>query len=111
MDPALAIVDRVLPKLEEQVGYRQAWRNALGARAYILNFKADHAAALAINERLVADYATDPQSPKFDHAVILSNRSEEHTSALQSLMRLSYAVFCLKTKKKKIRQICCSNNK
>src|SRR3546814_8829926 len=28
-------------------------------------------------------------------------RSEEHTSALQSLMRLSYAVFCLKKKKKK----------
>src|SRR3546814_6893666 len=28
-------------------------------------------------------------------------RSEEHTSELQSLMRLSYAVFSLKTKKKK----------
>src|SRR3546814_8129591 len=28
-------------------------------------------------------------------------RSEEHTSALQSLMRISYAVFCLKKKKKK----------
>src|SRR3546814_7568879 len=28
-------------------------------------------------------------------------RSEEHTSELQSLMRISYAVFCLKTKKKK----------
>src|SRR3546814_10266914 len=27
------------------------------------------------------------------------NRSEEHTSALQSLMRISYAVFCLKKKK------------
>src|SRR3546814_8880747 len=27
-------------------------------------------------------------------------RSEEHTSALQSLMRISYAVFCLKKKKK-----------
>src|SRR3546814_5812854 len=26
-------------------------------------------------------------------------RSEEHTSALQSLMRISYAVFCLKNKK------------
>src|SRR3546814_2137989 len=26
------------------------------------------------------------------------NRSEEHTSALQSLMRISYAVFCLKKK-------------
>src|SRR3546814_3665119 len=28
-------------------------------------------------------------------------RSEEHTSELQSLMRISYAVFCLKTKKNK----------
>src|SRR3546814_4506097 len=27
-------------------------------------------------------------------------RSEEHTSELQSLMRISYAVFCLKTKKR-----------
>src|SRR3546814_2942706 len=30
-----------------------------------------------------------------------SNRSEEHTSELQSLMRISYAVFCLKKKTKK----------
>src|SRR3546814_6002092 len=29
------------------------------------------------------------------------NRSEEHTSELQSLMRISYAVFCLKQKKNK----------
>src|SRR3546814_1768921 len=29
----------------------------------------------------------------------LVNRSEEHTSELQSLMRISYAVFCLKKKK------------
>src|SRR3546814_8621896 len=29
----------------------------------------------------------------------LSRRSEEHTSELQSLMRISYAVFCLKQKK------------
>src|SRR3546814_1936060 len=28
------------------------------------------------------------------------DRSEEHTSELQSLMRISYAVFCLKKKKK-----------
>src|SRR3546814_7689742 len=28
-------------------------------------------------------------------------RSEEHTSELQSLMRISYAVFCLKKKRKK----------
>src|SRR3546814_10748961 len=31
-------------------------------------------------------------------------RSEEHTSELQSLMRISYAVFCLKKKKKKKQQ-------
>src|SRR3546814_3216405 len=32
-------------------------------------------------------------------------RSEEHTSELQSLMRISYAVFCLKKKKKKYKCI------
>src|SRR3546814_12899456 len=31
-------------------------------------------------------------------------RSEEHTSELQSLMRISYAVFCLKKKKKQKKQ-------
>src|SRR3546814_6066498 len=31
----------------------------------------------------------------------VNQRSEEHTSELQSLMRISYAVFCLKKKKKK----------
>src|SRR3546814_6598076 len=31
----------------------------------------------------------------------LFGRSEEHTSELQSLMRISYAVFCLKKKKNK----------
>src|SRR3546814_9790825 len=30
---------------------------------------------------------------------LLTHRSEEHTSELQSLMRISYAVFCLKKKK------------
>src|SRR3546814_5067480 len=33
-------------------------------------------------------------------------RSEEHTSELQSLMRISYAVFCLKKKKKKKNDKC-----
>src|SRR3546814_4386075 len=33
----------------------------------------------------------------------LGRRSEEHTSELQSLMRISYAVFCLKKKKQKAR--------
>src|SRR3546814_10680108 len=41
--------------------------------------------------------------PGFSSATVRSNcwsvRSEEHTSELQSLMRISYAVFCLKTQK------------
>src|SRR3546814_10232685 len=35
--------------------------------------------------------------PNFRHGVA-KTRSEEHTSELQSLMRISYAVFCLKKK-------------
>src|SRR3546814_2447832 len=37
------------------------------------------------------------------------SRSEEHTSELQSLMRISYAVFCLKKKKQNTRKIKISN--
>src|SRR3546814_5388597 len=33
------------------------------------------------------------------HFPLYADRSEEHTSELQSLMRISYAVFCLKKKK------------
>src|SRR3546814_974110 len=39
----------------------------------------------------------DVQQAVFD---LLGIRSEEHTSELQSLMRISYAVFCLKKKNK-----------
>src|SRR3546814_10168299 len=39
--------------------------------------------------------------------IVALNRSEEHTSELQSLMHISYAVFCLKKKNKKKTQ---SNN-
>src|SRR3546814_7639603 len=35
------------------------------------------------------------------HASAVSTRTEEHTSELQSLMRISYAVFCLKKKTQK----------
>src|SRR3546814_3545447 len=38
-------------------------------------------------------------------------RSEEHTSELQSLMRISYAVFCLKKKKHNTRRKTTVNNK
>src|SRR3546814_6589224 len=40
--------------------------------------------------------------PARDDEQIGAARSEEHTSELQSLMRISYAVFCLKKKKNNI---------
>src|SRR3546814_5048821 len=42
--------------------------------------------------------AGDPLAPQAP-VVLAKDRSEEHTSELQSLMRLSYAVFCLRQKK------------
>src|SRR3546814_1910002 len=57
------------------------WREIFAADA---KRKQDFAEAQATYQAMVAVY---------------SGRSEEHTSELQSLMRISYAVFCLKKKK------------
>src|SRR3546814_5025121 len=54
-------------------------------RMRIASLRAEGASIRAANYKLALD---------------LENRSEEHTSELQSLMRISYAVFCLKKKKK-----------
>src|SRR3546814_2062776 len=49
---------------------------------------------------LVRDRIDDAALLEIDHeARVDPARSEEHTSELQSLMRISYAVFCLKKKK------------
>src|SRR3546814_3771692 len=51
------------------------------------------------NERNNIDVVADPD---FNIRLAISgnaDRSEEHTSELQSLMRISYVVFCLKTKR------------
>src|SRR3546814_661272 len=65
----------------------------------------DHAAALAraayygietvTSEMAMFEWLESADNPHFSRV-----RSEEHTSELQSLMRISYAVFCLKKKKK-----------
>src|SRR3546814_10209757 len=47
---------------------------------------------------LIEQLVYDPIDERYD-ADIFTARSEEHTSELQSLMRISYAVFCLKKKK------------
>src|SRR3546814_5436618 len=48
---------------------------------------------------LTADHGNAEQMS--DEKTGQAHRSEEHTSELQSLMRISYAVFCLKKKKQK----------
>src|SRR3546814_8389394 len=49
--------------------------------------------------RCLVGASPDPAAGNRGHAAPgLASRSEEHTSELQSLMRISYAVFCLKKK-------------
>src|SRR3546814_5032655 len=52
--------------------------------------------------RPLSSLTTLPLLSRLGREVARLKRSEEHTSELQSLMRISYAVFCLKKKKKKI---------
>src|SRR3546814_1474575 len=56
--------------------------------------------AVSPSERRQGEITLPKALVSFDEP--MANRSEEHTSELQSLMRISYAVFCLKQKKKKI---------
>src|SRR3546814_15822955 len=59
------------------------------------------------NAVAIQQFRRDPTRPSPDGADtqrtgLTVRRSEEHTSELQSLMRISYAVFCLKKKKQHI---------
>src|SRR3546814_4655193 len=51
--------------------------------------------------RMASRFAGQGRTVRIEGAAPRLWRSEEHTSELQSLMRISYAVFCLKKKKKK----------
>src|SRR3546814_10264914 len=51
----------------------------------------------ALGDKGAVDYVTALGADSFSDAMCQS-RSEEHTSELQSLMRISYAVFCLNKK-------------
>src|SRR3546814_2239374 len=70
------------------------WRSDSGNRAYIITVR-----RITSGELLKAKRICHP--PKLRTALVRLKliRSEEHTSELQSLMRISYAVFCLKKKK------------
>src|SRR3546814_4119269 len=88
-------------------------RDRLGTRADVLADRDDLAgvdrkacaignAAEAIQYQRIVDHQVMHHRPSFrpaPTASITDARSDEHTSELQSLMRISYAVFCLKKKK------------
>src|SRR3546814_9596201 len=57
---------------------------------------------LAFNKAIADELKAKGVNARTFHSLVFSpvmRRSEEHTSELQSLMRISYAVFCLKKKK------------
>src|SRR3546814_9620929 len=68
-------------------------------RQLLLGATGRHGEKLSRSERILVCSA-HPGEGKTFCAINLALRSEEHTSELKSLMRISYAVFCLKTKKK-----------
>src|SRR3546814_9512686 len=69
-----------------------------GARQRLLERPTTHRAAENRRQLLVRPRQHQRVEPA--HQPERQRRSEEHTSELQSLMRISYAVFCLKKKKK-----------
>src|SRR3546814_8510255 len=66
-----------------------------------------HSAIKVVEEHFLGQRGALAQGQQLEHRIFLAgqmhasavDRSEEHTSELQSLMRISYAVFCLKKKK------------
>src|SRR3546814_8082911 len=70
----------------------QLFEHVFGGRRLAFRRLAEHRQL----ELLVEDHAELLRGPEIEFA---AGRSEEHTSELQSLMRISYADFCLKKKK------------
>src|SRR3546814_6729387 len=71
---------------------------------YGLAFGGDANQIISSGKYFLAGVAADSTVATFTDGVVIPEfvfiaRSEEHTSELQSLMRISYAVFCLKKKK------------
>src|SRR3546814_10890691 len=68
---------------------------------YTTLFRSGDRSREGIGGAAVSDAVGNLRRPSGQASGLMSRRSEEHTSELQSLMRISYAVFCLKKKKKK----------
>src|SRR3546814_3880641 len=83
--------------------YTTLFRSAEGATLGFYGVGAMHDQAVGVFPACVIRQSLDrPCSSRVSSASVGAGntaRSEEHTSELQSLMRISYAVFCLKKKK------------
>src|SRR3546814_7093023 len=113
-------VNRVVPKLvrqTEEEGEGDYWVDEKAKQVHLSEDGQEHAENLLREAGILEGEDDDLYSPHNIHVVHHLNaglrahgiyqrdvdyiRSEEHTSELQSLMRISYAVFCLKKKKTK----------
>src|SRR3546814_10179500 len=75
-------------------------KNVGGLRAvFTENATLDASESVSIKNPETGSYDRPLGDAKRQGNSVIAERSEEHTSELQSLMRISYAVFCLKTKK------------
>src|SRR3546814_3042775 len=103
---ALPILREVC-RLHEQIGGELAGRAGHDARAVLAGIGAHrlHELAQRLEFFVLVQRDDVPVGPLTidEGKVVESVRSEEHTSELQSLMRISYAVFCLKKKTTKPR--------
>src|SRR3546814_8749819 len=103
MEPASGLVTSGVTKPPSQLGYFQYENGVYPATA----LRAAIDALLARDLKVVGLIQHESRMPGRSHCDMElediasgERRSEEHTSELQSLMRISYAVFCLKKKKK-----------
>src|SRR3546814_1088982 len=81
------------------------WTTSIGVGASIVTATPESRSPMS--HHAVAGPPATPPSPQhpLPHAIDYQPRSEEHTSELQSLMRISYAVFCLKKNNHDIQQL------
>src|SRR3546814_17211351 len=85
--------------------FRSGFRESIGGQTIAgrsftaTDFVVGAAPVAIVNQPFVARFFAGRSPVGGRVRVSTEGRSEEHTSELQSLMRISYAVFCLKTKK------------
>src|SRR3546814_4978223 len=90
----------LMPRI--RILYRDGEIDATTVRHLTMASKSQQRAWLALHDDPDAYVPTGHQLKAWlfgGQSIPVKHRSEEHTSELQSLMRISYAVFCLKKKK------------